>query len=698
MFSTTADVTQDVLGVIDLEGIDPYENWEKSTRPLGAALAALWQPVYVELVADPSGALRGPAAVLLAQIATSGEIAAEAQTHALLAEVAAGAALREVDRRFFVFRPEGRAYLARLTSGAAIPLKILHLGPAIPAAFVGQTLTSPALPPLGAGRAATVMTGVIDDVMGFANERFRTAPGGSRIERFWMQAMPSIAGGVAAIGGEIDRAGIEAILAATPEEPRVYERLFPAGVYVIARAPRGELGLTPYESLNARPFAQATTHGTQVLDLAAGYPMDSAPANRPILAVQLPQLATLETWGARLDLFLLLGLQRLFQWADRWVEDGQTRRAPLVVNISYGVLAGPKDGSGLIEQEIARMVRARNAEGVPTVVVLPAGNGYRDNCHAAATLDPSESTDLALRLQPDDQSVSFAEVWLTGLERLRLRITPPQGSAFDRLIQPQDQVIDWQRQLTNGLKLTLARIYVRPYPAGHPFGNGRTRVTVAFLPSQNHEAPLQVVPAGAYEVRLTNQGASPLHLRIETQRDDTPPGFPVWGRQAYLDHPLAHGWDTATADFTAPQPGSPVQRDGTLSAYATATAPGMVVVGAAFDRDALSQAALYCGAGPTPGRARPDLSAVSEETRAHPGVLAAATLSGGVTLFTGTSNAAPQVTRALVDLLTANPDHPLDDLTPLTAGMVFAGSGHDQLGQGLLPFSAGAGRLARRIR
>jgi hypothetical protein len=147
------------------------------------------------------------------------------------------------------------------------------------------------------------------------------------------------------------------------------------------RTARGDLGLTPYASLNSRPFAFAQTHGTQVLDLAAGWPMADAPVDRPIMAVQLRQMATLETWGARLDLFILLGLQRLFYWADRWTEDGEVKRAPLVVNISYGVLAGPKDGSGLIESEIARMVAARIAEGVPTAVVLPSGNGYLNMIH-----------------------------------------------------------------------------------------------------------------------------------------------------------------------------------------------------------------------------------------------------------------------------------------------------------------------------
>ena len=52
MFGPTTDVTRALIGAIDLEGIDPYENWEKATRPSGAAMVPLWQPAYVELLAD----------------------------------------------------------------------------------------------------------------------------------------------------------------------------------------------------------------------------------------------------------------------------------------------------------------------------------------------------------------------------------------------------------------------------------------------------------------------------------------------------------------------------------------------------------------------------------------------------------------------------------------------------------------------
>lgn len=695
MFASTRDVSQALIGSIDLEGIDPYENWERTTRPSGAATAPLWQPVYAELLQSAQGGLSGAATTLLAQIHSSREIAVDDSTKALLVALAAGGALREGDRRFFIYRPEAMAAKASLAGGAAIPVKLLHIGPAMPTAFETDVPDAPAMPArMGNGLGKTVITGVIDDVIGFANERFRKSPDGTRVERFWMQGMPAITAGRACIGGTVDRAQIDALLQSSPEESRIYDRLFPKGVYVIRRAPRGELGLTPYDWLNARPYGFAQTHGTQVMDLAAGWPLGEAPADRPIMAVELPQLATLETWGARLDLFILLGLQRLIYWADRWVENGKTVRAPLVVNLSYGVLSGPKDGSGLMEAEIARLVAARNAEGVPTAVVLPAGNGFRDNCHAQIGLAPGARKDVTLRLQPDDQSVSFYEIWLNGLERMRLTITPPQGAKFDRLIQAVDSVYDWQGSLGGGLMLTMARVYVRPYPPVGGAARGRTRVTIAFLPSQNHGVPHQVVPAGAYALELRNEGGEPLSAQIEAQRDETPPCFPTWGRQSYLDHDLAHGWDGEMADYSAPGEGSPVRRQGTLSGYATCQVPGVVVVGAAHDRDNRARSAPYSASGPSLGRAGPDMSAVADETRAHPGVMAASTLSGGVSAFSGTSSAAPQVARALVTALGANPAMDLGDLSALFA----AGAPDDQMGPGVLPFAVQAGRPARRMR
>ena len=68
-----------------------------------------------------------------------------------------------------------------------------------------------------------------------------------------------------------------------------------------------------------------------------------------------------------------------------------------------------------------------------------------------------------------------------------------------------------------------------------------------------------------------------------------------------------------------------------------------------------------------------------------------------MTLFSATSNAAPQVTRALVAALAANQALDLADLADL-ADLFAPGPPDPQLGAGLLPYRDPAGRPERRIR
>ena len=132
--------------------------------------------------------------------------------------------------------------------------------------------------------------------------------------------------------------------------------------------------------------------------------------------------------GSRLDLFILLGVMRILYWADRWTKaDGKQVSAPVVINVSYGVHAGAKDGNGFLESEIAKLVSARNAKGYPTAVVLPSGNAYRAQTHAHMMLAQTKSQSLVLRVQPEDLSVSFAELWLEDLDQATLTIAPPVG-------------------------------------------------------------------------------------------------------------------------------------------------------------------------------------------------------------------------------------------------------------------------------
>jgi hypothetical protein len=87
-----------------------------------------------------------------------------------------------------------------------------------------------------------------------------------------------------------------------------------------------------------------------------------------------------------------------------------------------------------------------------------------------------------------------------------------------------------------------------------------------------------------------------------------------------------------------------------------AHAPSAIVVGAALDR-ARPQVCHYsaCG-GTTPGGAtrEPDVVALGDESATLPGIAAAGTRSGIVGRMSGTSVAAPQVTRRIAQWLAAS--------------------------------------------
>jgi hypothetical protein len=183
---------------------------------------------------------------------------------------------------------------------------------------------------------------------------------------------------------------------------------------------------------------------------------------------------------------------------------------------------------------------------------------------------------------------------------------------------------------------------------------------------------------------------------VDVQRDDTPSSFPQYGRQAYLDDAFVGLPDPATGNLARPHPTkSNVKWTGTLSAHATVKGAQVVVVGGGYDRHAFGMAALYTASAKTLPRKHPTLSTISEESRAHPGSVAAGLFSGSVCNFSGTSMAAPRVARAIVDRMVAG--KPYDTGYLLTGGQTFD-EPNARLGAGIMAFRLERDRLPRRIR
>lgn len=66
--------------------------------------------------------------------------------------------------------------------------------------------------------------------------------------------------------------------------------------------------------------------------------------------------------------------------------------------------------------------------------------------------------------------------------------------------------------------------------------SGRGRFLVALLPTAFPDRPEALAPSGVWQVKLRNKGLQAdeaVHLWI--QRDDTPHGYPLLGRQSYFE-------------------------------------------------------------------------------------------------------------------------------------------------------------------
>ena len=178
-----------------------------------------------------------------------------------------------------------------------------------------------------------------------------------------------------------------------------------------------------------------------MLDLAAGAPPESDPARSPkIIFVQLPSYAVDDTSGGSMVPHVMDALAYIRNRVDH--------RAPIVVNLSYGSMAGPHDGSTILESTIDAVIEEamgavpperpkRYRSALPLErpkrylsVVLPAGNNFESDGHGVLTLDKEHRTrSLEWQVLPGDTTDTFLELWYprAAAESIRFEIQPPTG-------------------------------------------------------------------------------------------------------------------------------------------------------------------------------------------------------------------------------------------------------------------------------
>lgn len=636
------------------EGRDPYLAWAETDRfrayqlpiaPCDDAPLPEWLPLIIELAPDSVVAelvcVCDPAWLMIS-----------------------AAYLREKGLRYCTARARSGFFSALQQPGRLAQI-VLRYELGLPVDHHTAPLTHSAHRPAPASadeetgrRLCGTVLGVIDGGLAMAHRDFLDERGEPRVKYFWRQDERHGSRWRGVHGAPLDpvRAG------AVPP-PMGYGHELTSHQIGEAMRAHTRNGVVDedalYQHLQLWDLALQTNHGTHVMSLACaptpyvrsvasdGCSSDftqqaDAASTCDLIAVQLDWSNVLDTSGGAMNVSILDGLLYML---SRCTDD-----ARLVVNISWGTLAGPHDGTSILEAAMDQLIKLREGR---LDIVVPAGNGYQSRTHANSTLMFGEHLDLNWSVQPDDHSQSFLELWFCDPEEaqvplvdLWISVQPPGFSASLPPICMGNAAV-WPQAETPICALI--------FPKRTALGRLGTCALLALAPTTSQLAHTPLADAGVWRVRVHNHGLNPVTVDAYIERDDVALGSHTGARQSYFANNIYETTSGNSLKEFVDQPGdpSPIRRTGIFNSLSTGR-DTLAVGGVRHEQEAAARFALYSPRTYYPDPVRPqrpnlklmpDAFAVTDDNSALWGVRAASSRSGGTTRLIGTSAAAPQLSR-----------------------------------------------------
>lgn len=547
-------------------------------------------------------------------------------------------------------QPAFQALIARFELGLHVgqhthalhePCEPFHFktAPVKPAATAPRLLRGPVL-------------GLIDGGLALVNAAFLDARGRTRVKHFWRQ--DSCYGGPwpAQTHHGSGHLPLDPARAGPTPPDMGYGHALDQAAFNAAMARLTRPGGTLDEDALYRHFqlwdlARPVSHGTHVMSLAAGsaipqMPHHDAASRCELVAVQLDWSNILDTSGGALNVSVLDALMYIL-----------ARCAPsaqVVVNISWGTLAGPHDGTSVLEAAMDQLIALYAGR---LQITVPAGNAYQSRTHANDTLQPGESVTLHWRTQPDDHTQSFLELWFCDpalpdelVRDVCISVQPPgHGVAMEALPVGSGGV--WPSAQDPQCALL--------FPQHSALGRQGTCALLALAPSFSHNPRATTAPFGVWHITLTNRGLNPLVFDGYVERDDVALGQPTGARQSYFEDEHYDTSGNLGSFVDDPANPTPIRRSGNFNSLATGRNT-VSVGGTRRNADPCSHFARYSPQAPDPDATRPQRPGVkkvpdqfmpSDDNAVHWGVVGAAT-TNGVARLAGTSASAPQRARALL--------------------------------------------------
>ncbi|MEM7720394.1 MAG: hypothetical protein AAF222_14440, partial [Pseudomonadota bacterium] len=404
------------------------------------------------------------------------------------------------------------------------------------------------------------------------------------------------------------------------------------------------------------------THGTFVTDLAAGYDLrqsedDERRRRLPIIGVGLPPNTSMGASGNFLEFYALHAIEYIIDRADRiWkaCDLPEGGAFPVIINLSYGLEAGPKDGHILIEKVIRAINEKSEKTGRPIRVILPAGNDLLSEGCAEFDFSDDRAQMLDWRLQPEDQTPNFAEIWSDTLSGtggddpshpFGFSLRPPSGPACASTPGQHGQMNTLERD-----GVPVARIYCRKYEG--VVGTHRMSYVACTAPTLQPDRGI-AAPAGAWTWTVTSRREKRGFAYVQSDQNLTYGSNT--GLVSYFAHPDFRERDEAgrlidVASYE-PQPKvtdvtPPIRRRGTLNSIASLEEAR--VIGSYRESD--GKPSIYSSSAASDavkdGRTQPTAVYPGEAGPALFGLMGAGSKSGSAALMSGTSFSTALATRA----------------------------------------------------
>jgi len=495
-------------------------------------------------------------------------------------------------------------------------------------------------------RLSGKVLGLIDGGMAFANQVFLNSDGGTRVKHFWRQNDTQDGNWP---GNEPHRQTPldPARAGPRPRDMGYGHELSGTAINAAMNKHRhhGQLDEDAlYQYLQLWELSKPVDHGTHVMSLACGaggllQPRNDDASRCDLIAVQFDVSNVRDTSGGAMNVSVLDALMYILARC--------TPDAELVVNISWGTLAGPHDGSSILEAAMDQLIELH---GGRLQVTVPAGNAYQSRTHANDTLAPGASLPLHWRVQPDDRTQSFLEIWIpTEAQGVEISVTPPG----------HDKPLPAMRMGQSGLWLNQGGLPMCGliFPGESALGIGSTCALLALAPTFSHSATAAIGPFGSWQVRLKNTSSQPVVFDAYVERDDVALGQNTGARQSYFEDEWYDTSGNIGSFVDHPDNPTPIRRSGTFNSLSTGQ--HTVSVGGIRRHPSLAgEFARYSPRKPDPDAGRPqrpgvtkvpDTLALSDSNPALWGMLGAGSLSGSVVRLAGTSSAAPLEARRLVN-------------------------------------------------